>query len=260
VGDIFYIGQRVSPDTLFIGIEIHTPSINQLLKQINLQKLHNIYVLNYDGRLLLEMLKSNILDKIYVHFPVPWDKKPHRRVINSSFIQQALRTLKKGSDLELRTDSLNYYRYSLKLFSDLNRARFKVDKNIDIDVVSKYEDRWRRMNKDIYTINLFSLEESKEMELRVDFSSREISRVNYEKIPKEPIVKGDFFLHFGKIFKDVNSKERALIEVSFGDFQMPERKFLYIEGDRYSYLPTNPVKSLANYKAHKLIKEVLNEE
>jgi len=123
-------------DTLFIGIEIHTPSINQLLTQINLQELDNIWVVNYDARLLLEMLPSNILDTIYVHFPVPWDKKPHRRVISDFFINEALRALKSGAILELRTDSQNYYEYSLEVFSKPKSIEFDVKKNIDIEVIS----------------------------------------------------------------------------------------------------------------------------
>ena len=48
------------PDTLFIGLEIHTPSAQQVLKQIELQNIDNIWVVNYDARLFLEMLPSNI--------------------------------------------------------------------------------------------------------------------------------------------------------------------------------------------------------
>ena len=77
---------KKNPDTLFIGLEIHTPSAQQVLKQIELQNLDNIWVVNYDARLFLEMLPSNICSQIFVHFPVPWDKKPHRRVISKSFL------------------------------------------------------------------------------------------------------------------------------------------------------------------------------
>ena len=52
---LLYQAQK-NPDTLFIGIEIHTPSAQQVLKQIELQELDNIWVVNYDARLFLEML------------------------------------------------------------------------------------------------------------------------------------------------------------------------------------------------------------
>ena len=243
------------PDTLFIGIEIHTPSIEQVLKQIELKNIKNIILVKYDARLLLEMLHSNILDKIYVHFPVPWDKKPHRRVINKNFINQALRVLKKGASLELRTDSINYYHYSLDVFSEPKMAKFSVDKNIDIEVISKYEARWKRMQKDIYTLNLFALNNSKEQDLNIDFEFENIEFA--DSFPLITIKKEDYFVHISRVYSSTTDDTKVL-EVSFGSFNMPERKMLILSKDKIEYLPTPPVKSMANYKAHKLIKEVID--
>jgi len=243
------------PKTLYIGVEIHTPSINQTLRQIELNGLKNVIILNYDARLLLEMLPSNILNKIYVHFPVPWDKKPHRRVISDGFLKESIRVLKKGSSLELRTDSINYYQYSLEIFSKPKKANFKVEKNIDIEVRSKYEDRWRRMNKDIYTLTFKSLKKSKKRDLKFNFNFKvpksEIS------LPKDSIVKDDFFVHFGRVYKGL-SDNSMVVECAFGDFAKPEKKMLYISDTKCKYYPSTPVKSKANYKAHKFIKEVIN--
>jgi len=244
---------KEEPNTLFIGIEIHTPSINQLLRQINLQNLQNIWVLNYDARLLLEMLPSNILDTIYIHFPVPWDKKPHRRVISEFFLTEALRVLKKGGYLELRTDSQNYYEYSLEVFSFPKKSSFSVLKNSDIEIISKYEERWRRMNKDIYTIKVDSLNVDNQKVIDIDFT---FNSVNKEvKLPKNSIVKDDFFVHFSREYK---MDRGFVVECSFGSFNMPEKKMIVVDGDSCYYLPSNPVKSLVNQKAHNLIKEVLN--
>ena len=44
---------KKNPDTLYIGLEIHTPSAQQVLKQIELQELDNVWVVNYDARLFL---------------------------------------------------------------------------------------------------------------------------------------------------------------------------------------------------------------
>ena len=84
-----------NPDILFIGLEIHTPSAQQVLKQIELQRIENIWVVNYDARLFLEMLPSNVCEQIFVHFPVPWDKKPHRRVISPSFLSTRIDSSRK---------------------------------------------------------------------------------------------------------------------------------------------------------------------
>ena len=241
-------------DTLFIGIEIHSASINQLLKQVTLQEIENIWVVNYDARLLLEMLPSNILDKIYVHFPVPWDKKPHRRVISNFFVSESIRALKRGEALELRTDSQNYYEYSLEVFSTPKSSKFCVDKNIDIAVTSKYEDRWKKMNKDIYTLTLESLEISEDRELNIDFGFGDLN--SGVDIPRDSMIKEDHFVHFGKKYDRVDGKG-FVVECSFGSFNIPEKKMVVVDKNGY-YLPLNPVKSLVNFKAHNLIKEVLN--
>jgi tRNA (guanine-N7-)-methyltransferase len=240
-------------DTLFIGVEIHTPSISQLLNQISLEELDNIVVVNYDARLLCEMLKSNILDTIYVHFPVPWDKKPHRRVISLAFLKEATRVLKKGGVLELRTDSENYYRYALEVFSEPTKSSFVVEKNRELEVISKYEARWRRMDKNIYTLTFKALEESKDKNIEIDF--RLNCRDKNISFPKESIVKDDFFVHFGKVYK---MQSGFVVECSFGSFNRPEKKMIVYNGKSCYYLPTLPVKTLVNLKAHNLIKEVLN--
>jgi len=110
---------KKNPDTLFIGIEIHTPSAQQVLKQIELQELDNIWVVNYDARLFLEMLPSNSCEQIFVHFPVPWDKKPQRRVISTSFVDESMRVLRVSGRLELRTDSDKYFWYALEKMKHL---------------------------------------------------------------------------------------------------------------------------------------------
>ena len=134
-----------NPDTLYIGIEIHRASILQVLKQITIQNLDNLLILDYDARLFMELVPSNIVEKIYVHFPVPWDKKPHRRVISTSFIEEANRVLRVDGKLELRTDSENYYAYSYETFIAFKKTTLNISKNKEIAISSKYEDRWKKI-------------------------------------------------------------------------------------------------------------------
>ncbi len=244
---------KKNQDTLYIGVEIHTPSINQVLKQITLNDYKNIYVIKYDGRLLLEMLESNILDKIYVHFPVPWDKKPHRRVINERFLEQAMRVLKVNGFLELRTDSDNYYEYSLELFKTIKDSKLNVDINSELEVVSKYEARWRRLNKNIYTLTLTNLKESPKNSYEIDFDLNNLS-IN-DKIPTDTLKMDDFFVHFQEVYWQ---DEKIAVECSFGSFDANEKKIIYFDKMGAKYLPKPPAKSIANYKAHQLIREVLN--
>ncbi len=246
-----------NPHILFIGIEVHKPSIEQLLGQIALQKLDNILVVDYDARLFMEFVPSNIVGTIFVHFPIPWDKKPHRRVISKPFVQEAKRVLKPGSILELRTDSINYFEYALEVFLDEKKAQLEVTKNIAPPVSSKYEDRWVRLGKDIYDIRLKNLENSKELELEGDFSFQSgVKKERLIELMGQTKVYEDFFIHFQKLYSI--DEKRNLVELSFGSFDRPEHKYLLIDVNTIRYFPKQPIPSRANKKAHIKIEELFN--
>jgi tRNA (guanine-N7-)-methyltransferase len=256
---LLYQAQK-NPDRLFIGIEIHTPSALQVLKQIELLGLKNIWVVNYDARLLLETIPSNLCHEIFVHFPVPWDKKPHRRVISTSFLEESMRVLKKGGRLELRTDSYKYFWYALDTFlgEKVSKTAVEVRKNEALEVTSKYEARWLKQEKDIYDVYVTSLEESEERILDFNFSFKDISykKELLDKITYKPILFEGAFIHFERIFKI--DDESILIKLAFGSFDRPEHKFIYINKLEAYYFHDNPVKTVTNYKTHHKIMEYLN--
>ena len=245
-----------NPDTLYIGIEIHTPSAQQVLKQIELQGIENIWIVNYDARLLLEMMPSNSCTSIFVHFPVPWDKKPHRRVISSRFLDESLRVLVVDGELELRTDSDRYYIYALETFSAHPKISFTVEKNFDLSVISKYEDRWRAQEKDIYTVTVRCKLVSEELKKEYDFSFNDkVSKL--VELPKEAIVKKDFFIHFERRY-EIPGSESAIVKCAFGSFDKPEHKYLYFKDQKLGYYPQNPVQTEPNHRAHQHIGEIVN--
>jgi tRNA (guanine-N7-)-methyltransferase len=256
---LLYQAQK-HPDRLFIGIEIHTPSAQQVLRQIELLGLENIWVVNYDARLLLEMIPSNLCHQIFVHFPVPWDKKPHRRVISQSFLAESMRVLEKGGRLELRTDSYNYFWYALDTFlgEGISRTALEIRKNASLEITSKYEARWLRQEKDIYDVYVQALEVSPERILDFDFSFhqlkyREEILVN---LPKKPILFEKFFIHFERTYRVDESS--VLLKLSFGSFDRPEHKYIWIDAKGSSYFGSNPVKTITNYSTHLKIEESLD--
>ena len=246
-----------NPDILFIGIEIHRPSIEQVLKQVSIQKLDNLFVLDYDARLFMELVPSNIVNKIYVHFPVPWDKKPHRRVISTSFIKEASRVLKVGGKLELRTDSENYYAYSYETFIAFNKTTLQINKNRDIAISSKYEDRWKKMEKNIYDVTMINEEESPELIIDGDFNFTCIN-ISLDDVLELNGVTKKFdggFIHFERAYR---LSDGVMLRVSMGSFDRPEHLYLIVKSDGASYYPLNPLKSKSNLFAHKYLDGVLH--
>ncbi len=248
---------KENPEILFIGIEIHKPSVEQALKQINILELKNLILLDYDARLFLELVPSNTVSRVYVHFPVPWDKKPHRRVISTAFISEATRVLAPEGRLELRTDSENYFAYSWETFIALNRAKLEVNKNQEIAISSKYEDRWKKMEKNIYDITLINDETSPEIKVEGSFAFK--SGLDEERLFKlngttQKIEGG--FVHFERLYK--TSDERMLMRLSMGSFERPEHLYVIIGREKSYYFPTQPVPSQVNFAVHKHLDELLH--
>ena len=246
-----------NPDILFIGIEIHRPSIEQVLKQINIQKLDNLLVLDYDARLFLELVPSNIVDKIYVHFPVPWDKKPHRRVISTTFIEESRRVLKVGGQLELRTDSENYYAYSYETFIGFHKTVLHINKNKDIAISSKYEDRWKKMEKNIYDVTMINEEISEELTLEGEFDFSQVNVPHAEILKLNSLTKkfDGGFIHFERAYV---THDGVMLRLSMGSFNRPEHLYVIIQDKKASYYPSLPLKSKSNLRAHKFLDGVFN--
>ncbi len=246
-----------NPDKLFIGIEIYRPSIEQVLKQINIQELDNILLLDYDARLFLEFVPSNIVEKIYVHFPVPWDKKPHRRVISKDFIAESIRVLQEEGRLELRTDSENYYAYSYETFMSLNALSLEIHKNREIAVTSKYEDRWRLMEKNIYDITLTNAETSDTQEIKGDFSFSTCKELEtLKELYSKTFKYTNGFVHFERLY--IIDDTRIMFRLSLGSFERPVHLYLIVSKEEAHYYPALPIASQANLDAHKKIRELID--
>ena len=250
---------KTNPNIQFIGLEIHYPSIEQLLKQLELQNITNVLVVNYDARLFMEFIESNKVGKIFVHFPVPWDKKPHRRIYSNEFVNEALRVLKIGGTLELRTDSRNYFDFCLELLTNLPKGKISIDINKDLEVSSKYEDRWKKQGKNIYDLVLTSLDEDKNIDLSFDFSFERT--IDFDsiitKIPQKAIIFNNFFVHIEELYTILEKTNSGLIKVTMGNFDRPVTKYIIIQEGKASYYQGNPLPTSSNIDAHKNLKEIL---
>jgi tRNA (guanine-N7-)-methyltransferase len=205
----------------------------------------------------MELVPSNIVGKIYVHFPVPWDKKPHRRVISTTFIKEARRVLKVGGTLELRTDSENYYAYSYETFIAFNKTTLHINKNKDIEVSSKYEDRWKRMQKNIYDLTMINDENSSELELNGDFifNVKNIDLKKVLELNSQTKRFNDSFIHIERVYE---LKDGLMLRVSMGSFDRPEHLYVIVKQNSIRYYPDEPIKTKSNLAVHKHLNEVLN--
>ncbi|MCG3676079.1 tRNA (guanosine(46)-N7)-methyltransferase TrmB [Aliarcobacter butzleri] len=251
---------KSNPNIQFIGLEIHYPSIEQLLKQLEIQNITNVLVVNYDARLFMEFIESNKVGRIFVHFPVPWDKKPHRRIYSNEFVNEALRVLKIGGTLELRTDSRKYFDFCTEVLTNLPKGRITIDINKDLAVSSKYEDRWKKQGKNIYDVVLEAWNEDENINLNYDFSFDFEANFNkiINSIPKKSMIEKNYFVHIEEIYTILEKDNSGLIKITMGNFDRPVTKYILIENKRISYYQGNPLPTSANIDAHKKLIEILS--
>ena len=244
-------------DVLMIGIEVYKPGVEQVAKLAKTKSLNNVVLINADARLLFSLIDSNVVDKIFLHFPVPWDDAAHRRVVSADFVRETNRVLKTGGSFELRSDSRPYVDYCLANLMDLPSLNAKVYKNKELAVSSKYEDRWKKRQKDIYDV-IFICEEDSAQPAAVealkfdDGYDTEAIRKNFKNFTRKF---EDYFLHVEELF--VKSDDEILLRVAFGDFCRPEHCYVFVSSKRCEYFIKRPSATKENLKAHLALKEYL---
>jgi tRNA (guanine-N7-)-methyltransferase len=104
------------PAQNFIGIEVHTPGVGALLRQIEARQLRNLRIIQHDAvEVLQQMVADASLAGVHVFFPDPWPKKRHhkRRLIQPAFAQLLAQKIAPGGYLHLATDWQEYAEHML---------------------------------------------------------------------------------------------------------------------------------------------------
>ncbi|OFZ70536.1 MAG: tRNA (guanosine(46)-N7)-methyltransferase TrmB [Betaproteobacteria bacterium RBG_16_58_11] len=108
------------PDLDFIGVEVHTPGVGSLLKQIEESGLSNVRVIQHDAvEVLQHMIGENTLAGAHIFFPDPWPKLRHhkRRLIQPGFVRLIASRLQPGGYLHAATDWEAYAEHILATLS-----------------------------------------------------------------------------------------------------------------------------------------------
>ncbi len=109
---------QANPDKDYLGIEVHTPGVGNLLKLMEEQGLINLRVIQHDAvEVLREMIADASLDGVHIFFPDPWPKKRHhkRRLLQAGFVALLCQKLKPGGYLHFATDWEEYAQWTLEV-------------------------------------------------------------------------------------------------------------------------------------------------
>ena len=122
----FGMGERTAaiakahPQNDYLAVEVHTPGVGSLLKQIKELGLTNIRVLQHDVvELFRQGLPPECLAGVHIFFPDPWPKARHhkRRLLQPAFVALLCRHLKSGGYIHAATDWQDYAQQILWVFS-----------------------------------------------------------------------------------------------------------------------------------------------
>jgi tRNA (guanine-N7-)-methyltransferase len=108
------------PENDYLTLEVHTPGVGSLLKQIEQQALRNIRIIQHDAvEVLRDMVPEKTLDGTHIFFPDPWHKTRHnkRRLIQSPFVSLLVQKLKPGGYIHVATDWQDYAEQILAVLS-----------------------------------------------------------------------------------------------------------------------------------------------
>ncbi|MBN8760329.1 MAG: tRNA (guanosine(46)-N7)-methyltransferase TrmB [Thiobacillus sp. 65-69] len=146
------------PESDYLGVEVHTPGVGALLKQIGERGLANVRVIQHDAVEVLEnMIAPASLAGVRIFFPDPWHKKRHhkRRLIQPPLVALLASRLASGGYLHLATDWQDYAEQMLAVLSAeplLQNTVADYAPRPDTRPLTKFEQRGLRLGHGVWDL------------------------------------------------------------------------------------------------------------
>lgn len=158
MGETTAVIAAAQPGRDFIGIEVHTPGVGALLKEIATRDLANLRVIQHDAvEVVRDMIPPASLAGIHVFFPDPWHKKRHhkRRLIQPPFVRELALRLAPGGYFHCATDWEDYARQMLEVLGAeplLENTAADFAPRPDYRPATKFEQRGLRLGHGVWDV------------------------------------------------------------------------------------------------------------
>lgn len=108
-----------------LGIELKYKPLIQSIRRALRAGCENARIARYNAYLLNELFVPGELNDVFIFFPDPWEKLRQRkhRLIQDQFLTQLFEMQRPGSKLIFKTDSRDYFEWSLERFK---RSPYKL--------------------------------------------------------------------------------------------------------------------------------------
>ena len=120
MGETTAIIAAAHPGNDYLGLEVHTPGVGSLLKDIDECGLTNVRIAQHDAvEVLRDMIPLASLGGVHIFFPDPWPKKRQqkRRLIQAPLVRLLAERLAPSAYLHCATDWEEYAQQMLDVLS-----------------------------------------------------------------------------------------------------------------------------------------------
>ncbi len=158
MGETTAVIAAAHPENDYLGIEVHTPGVGSLLKEIGERELANLRIIQHDAvEVLANMIAPSTFDGAHVFFPDPWPKKRHhkRRLLQPPFVSLLAGRLKPGAYIHVATDWEEYAVQVLEVLSGEPQLKNTADgfaPRPDYRPQTKFETRGLKLGHGVWDI------------------------------------------------------------------------------------------------------------
>ncbi len=134
------------PEVNFVAVESNKNVMVLAAEKARRNELTNLRFVLADAAKLCDFFCDNSFSKIYLNFSDPWHKKRHekRRLTYKTFLEAYRRLLKPGGIVQMKTDNVPLFDYSVMSFEENGYNLLEVtydlhSKNDENNVMTEYE-------------------------------------------------------------------------------------------------------------------------
>ncbi len=148
---------RNLPDINFIGLDISRKRVLKSIYKVFRREATNIRFINSEGRRVLEHhFDDHSINTAYLNFPDPWPKRKHHknRIFKPEFLDLIYKKLEKNGTFYAVSDHKEYFFEMLGIIEKnpkfINAFTTRYRHELEDYEISLYEEKWRKMDKEIY--------------------------------------------------------------------------------------------------------------
>ena len=107
---------RLHPEISYIGIEKYSSVLLRAIQKMQEDPLPNVKFIRMDAEEIEAVFGEGEVDRSYLNFSDPWPKDRHakRRLESRQFLKRYDRILKKGGQIEFKTDNRELFAFALE--------------------------------------------------------------------------------------------------------------------------------------------------